>query len=214
MLRLFLHSCVSIRQTKPRITKQFQEELSFCFPSIIRHYMHEINSDSRVLVLCLTASRFLETCSSTSLSSVVAGFQPVGLNTLATTKTVEVLLCSRDICEATAVVLFLHRIELVKYLEANNLKVTGKSTSVSAKSPTVPPNASQKQIEELKATIAAQDQTISSLQAQFGSLRATNETHLTSLTKAHVAEVASLKTHARILEEQLAQRPSLHHGKY
>lgn len=71
-----------------------------------------------------------------------------------------------------------------------------------------------KHIENLKATIATQDQTISTLQVQFGSLRVSNEAHVASLTDAHTAEVAALKDYIRVLEEQLAQKPSLHHGMF
>ncbi|KAH8727133.1 hypothetical protein GQ44DRAFT_770569 [Phaeosphaeriaceae sp. PMI808] len=75
-----------------------------------------------------------------------------------------------------------------------------------------PTTTRSKQIEELKATIATQDQTISTLQTQFSSLRTSHESHVASLTDTHSAEVASLKNYARVLEEQLAQRPSLHHA--
>ncbi|KAH7085521.1 hypothetical protein BKA63DRAFT_499767 [Paraphoma chrysanthemicola] len=73
-----------------------------------------------------------------------------------------------------------------------------------------PTSTRSKQIEELKATIATQDYTISTLQGQFSSLRASHESHIARLTETHLAEVASLSNYARILEEQ--QRPSLHHA--
>ncbi|KAH7095175.1 hypothetical protein FB567DRAFT_21922 [Paraphoma chrysanthemicola] len=73
-----------------------------------------------------------------------------------------------------------------------------------------PTSTRSKQIEELKATIATQDYTISTLQGQFSSLRASHESHVARLTDTHSAEVASLSNYARILEEQ--QRPSLHHA--
>ncbi|KAF2024702.1 hypothetical protein EK21DRAFT_78183 [Setomelanomma holmii] len=69
-----------------------------------------------------------------------------------------------------------------------------------------------RKIEELKATISNQDHTISTLQSQFSSLRASHESHIASLTDTHLAEVASLKNYARVLEDQLAHRPSLHHA--
>ncbi|KAF2641355.1 hypothetical protein P280DRAFT_310434 [Massarina eburnea CBS 473.64] len=72
-------------------------------------------------------------------------------------------------------------------------------------------SAWSKQVEELKATITAQDQTISTLQAQFAGLRASHETHVATLAEAHAAEVASLKNYAKALEEQQQQR-SLHHA--
>ncbi|KAF2741968.1 hypothetical protein M011DRAFT_472622 [Sporormia fimetaria CBS 119925] len=68
-----------------------------------------------------------------------------------------------------------------------------------------------KQTEELKATITAQDSNISTLQAQFSSLRASHEAHIASLVDAHAAEVASLRNYARVLEEQQSQR-TLHHA--
>jgi hypothetical protein len=67
-------------------------------------------------------------------------------------------------------------------------------------------------VEELKATITAQDQTISTLQAQFASLRASHEAHVASLVETHAAEVTSLKNYTRVLEDQQSQR-TLHHGK-
>lgn len=69
-----------------------------------------------------------------------------------------------------------------------------------------------RQIEELKATITAQDNTITTLQTQFSSLRASHEAHVSRLVDAHTAEVASLKDYAKVLEEQQSQR-TLHHGK-
>ncbi|KAJ4982762.1 hypothetical protein SVAN01_11744 [Stagonosporopsis vannaccii] len=58
---------------------------------------------------------------------------------------------------------------------------------------------------------ATQDQTIATLRAQFRGLRASHEAHVSSLAEAHAAEVASLRNYTRLLEEQLAQRLSLHH---
>ncbi|XPS68228.1 hypothetical protein M3J07_000513 [Ascochyta lentis] len=74
-----------------------------------------------------------------------------------------------------------------------------------------PTGARSKQKEDLKATVATQDQTILTLQLQFGNLRLSHEAHVASLADAHAAEVASLRKYAKLLEEQLAQRPSLHH---
>ena len=73
-----------------------------------------------------------------------------------------------------------------------------------------PTTTRSKQIDELKGTIVTQDQTISTLQIQFASLRASHESHIAKLSSSHSAEVASLKNYARVLEEQLTQRPS--HG--
>ncbi|CAI6338959.1 unnamed protein product [Periconia digitata] len=70
--------------------------------------------------------------------------------------------------------------------------------------------ARTKQIEELKSTITAQDQTISTLQAQFASLRGSHEAHVASLVDAHSAETSSLRNYTRALEEQQKQR-TLHH---
>ncbi|KAH7378796.1 hypothetical protein BKA66DRAFT_513200 [Pyrenochaeta sp. MPI-SDFR-AT-0127] len=80
-----------------------------------------------------------------------------------------------------------------------------------ASTPT-PTTTRSKHIEELKATITTQDQTISTLQAQFSSLRSSHEAHVASLAETHAAEIASLKNYVRVLEEQLAQKPSLHHA--
>ncbi|KAH7394030.1 hypothetical protein DE146DRAFT_616609 [Phaeosphaeria sp. MPI-PUGE-AT-0046c] len=92
--------------------------------------------------------------------------------------------------------------------------IRNKTTSTERQIITTPtPSATRsKQIEELKSTIATQDQTISTLQVQFASLRASHDSHIASLSSTHSAEVASLKNYARVLEDQLAQRPSLHHG--
>ncbi|KAF1920513.1 hypothetical protein BDU57DRAFT_508874 [Ampelomyces quisqualis] len=67
----------------------------------------------------------------------------------------------------------------------------------------------RKQIEEFKDTAATQDQTISILQTPIASLSESHDSHIESLTSTHLAEVASLKNHSRVPEEQLAQRPSL-----
>ncbi|UPX19603.1 uncharacterized protein EKO05_0009861 [Ascochyta rabiei] len=75
-----------------------------------------------------------------------------------------------------------------------------------------PTRTRSKHTGDLKATIATQDQTISTLQSRFGSLRLSHEAHVSSLADAHAAEVASLRNHAKLLEEQLAQRPGLHHA--
>jgi hypothetical protein len=64
----------------------------------------------------------------------------------------------------------------------------------------------------LKATIVAQDQTISTLQAQFGRVRASHEAEIAALKDAHEAQVATLKDYSQVLEEQQGQR-TLHHGK-
>ncbi|KAF1843913.1 uncharacterized protein K460DRAFT_153963 [Cucurbitaria berberidis CBS 394.84] len=79
-------------------------------------------------------------------------------------------------------------------------------------SATTTPTTRSKHTEELKATITTQDQTISTLQAQFGSLRASHEAHVASLVDTHSVEIASLRNYARVLEEQLARKPSLHHA--
>lgn len=74
-----------------------------------------------------------------------------------------------------------------------------------------PTSTRSKRIEELKSTIATQDQTISTLQTQYSNLRTSNESYIDSLTDSHSAEVASLRNQVRVLEEQLARRP-LHHS--
>ncbi|KAF1966764.1 hypothetical protein BU23DRAFT_311326 [Bimuria novae-zelandiae CBS 107.79] len=66
-----------------------------------------------------------------------------------------------------------------------------------------------KQIDELKATITAQDQTISTLQSQFANLRASQEAHISSLVNAHSLELSSLKDYAKSLE---SQQRGLHHA--
>jgi hypothetical protein len=76
----------------------------------------------------------------------------------------------------------------------------------------LPTGTADNKNEELKATITAQDQTISTLQAQFTNLRISHEVHVSSLVNAHAAEVASLKNYTKSLEEQQKQR-SLHHGE-
>lgn len=100
-----------------------------------------------------------------------------------------------------------------RHVSKNNAerRVSHRSELGAAATPT-PTTTRSKQIEELKNTIATQDQTISTLQVQFASLRASHESHIASLSSSHSAEVASLKNYARVLEEQLAQRPSLHHA--
>ncbi|KAF2201518.1 hypothetical protein GQ43DRAFT_471704 [Delitschia confertaspora ATCC 74209] len=72
-------------------------------------------------------------------------------------------------------------------------------------------NSPSERVEELKATITAQDNTISTLQSQFGSLRASHEAHITSLLEAHAKEIATLRTYSKVLEEQQSQK-TLHHG--
>ncbi|KAF2501443.1 hypothetical protein BU16DRAFT_522417 [Lophium mytilinum] len=72
-------------------------------------------------------------------------------------------------------------------------------------------SSNSSQLEELKATISAQDQTISTLSSQFASLQTSHEAHIASLSEAHEREISSLKTYARVLEEQSQQR-SLHHA--
>ncbi|KAF2018372.1 hypothetical protein BU24DRAFT_491344 [Aaosphaeria arxii CBS 175.79] len=74
-----------------------------------------------------------------------------------------------------------------------------------------PTSVRSQRIEELKATITAQDSTISTLQAQFGSLRKSHEAEIASLQDAHSAAVASLQDYTRVLEEQQSQR-TLHHA--
>jgi len=37
---------------------------------------------------------------------------------------------------------------------------------------------------------------------------------MASLVDTHIAEVALLKNYLQVLEEQLARKPSLHHGEY
>ncbi|KAF3036241.1 hypothetical protein E8E11_004405 [Didymella keratinophila] len=58
---------------------------------------------------------------------------------------------------------------------------------------------------------ASQDQTIATLRSKFSSLRLSHEARVSNLAERHAAEVASLRNYARLLEEQLAQHPSLHH---
>ncbi|KAF2679079.1 hypothetical protein K458DRAFT_422507 [Lentithecium fluviatile CBS 122367] len=74
-----------------------------------------------------------------------------------------------------------------------------------------PTTARSRQVDELKATITAQDQTISTLQAQFAGLRVSHEAHIASLVDAHTAEVASLRSYTKALEDQQSQR-TLHHA--
>ncbi|KAJ4348218.1 uncharacterized protein N0V89_009590 [Didymosphaeria variabile] len=81
---------------------------------------------------------------------------------------------------------------------------------------TIQPTASKqssttrtKQLDELKATVTAQDQTISTLQSQFASLRASHEAHVNSLVNAHSAEVSALRDYTKSLE---SQQKSLHHA--
>ncbi|KAF2121872.1 hypothetical protein BDV96DRAFT_593831 [Lophiotrema nucula] len=100
-------------------------------------------------------------------------------------------------------------------LEGQQWRTSGEPSSarrdelISPTTPT-PTSTRSKHLEELKFTITAQDSTISTLQAQFGSLRATHEAHVASLIDAHTAELASLKNYTRVLEEQQSQR-TLHH---
>ncbi|ORY12729.1 hypothetical protein BCR34DRAFT_288122 [Clohesyomyces aquaticus] len=72
-----------------------------------------------------------------------------------------------------------------------------------------PTSTRSKQIEELKATITAQDSTISTLQSQFAGLRTSHEAHISSLNNSHQAEVESLRNYTRVLEQ--SQR-TLHHA--
>ncbi|PVH97683.1 hypothetical protein DM02DRAFT_630873 [Periconia macrospinosa] len=101
-------------------------------------------------------------------------------------------------------------------------KTRRKSGEGTSKNPLYRPGASNtdanptnstpiNQIDELKATITAQDQTISTLQAQFASLRGSHEAHVASLVAAHSAEISSLRNYTRALEEQQKQR-TLHHA--
>ncbi|KAL5420535.1 hypothetical protein PMIN04_006407 [Paraphaeosphaeria minitans] len=71
------------------------------------------------------------------------------------------------------------------------------------------PTAHTKQLDELKATITTQDQTISTLQSQFSSLRASHDAHIKSLVNAHAAEVLALKDYTTSLE---SQQKGLHHA--
>ncbi|KAK7193201.1 hypothetical protein PSPO01_00995 [Paraphaeosphaeria sporulosa] len=71
------------------------------------------------------------------------------------------------------------------------------------------PTARTKQLDELKATITTQDQTISTLQSQFSSLRASHDAHVNSLVNAHAAEVSALKDYTKSLE---SQQKGLHHA--
>jgi hypothetical protein len=73
--------------------------------------------------------------------------------------------------------------------------------------------ARSKQIGELKTTVTIQDGTISKLRAQLSSLQASHESHAAIVADTHAAEVASLKNRASLLEQQLAERPTLRHGK-
>ncbi|KAF2730438.1 hypothetical protein EJ04DRAFT_579840 [Polyplosphaeria fusca] len=88
---------------------------------------------------------------------------------------------------------------------------SGRRDDMNTGAPTTPTAPRTKQVDELKSTIAAQDSTISTLQAQFGSLRASHEAHVASLVGAHTAEVATLKNYTKVLEEQQSQR-TLHHA--
>ncbi|KAF2444052.1 hypothetical protein P171DRAFT_473245 [Karstenula rhodostoma CBS 690.94] len=71
------------------------------------------------------------------------------------------------------------------------------------------PTARTKQLDELKATITTQDQTISTLQSQFSRLRASHEAHINSLVNVHAAEVSALKDYTKSLE---SQQKGLHHA--
>lgn len=88
------------------------------------------------------------------------------------------------------------------------------------------PTTRTKQLDELKATVTTQDQTISTLQSQFSSLRASHEAHINSLVSvhcasnvrtrtntcqvnAHAAEVSALKDYTKSLE---SQQKGLHHA--
>ncbi|KAF3005191.1 hypothetical protein E8E13_010723 [Curvularia kusanoi] len=66
--------------------------------------------------------------------------------------------------------------------------------------------------EETSATSTTPDDTIATLRSQFRSLRTSHEAHVSSLAEAHAAELASLQSYARLLEQQLAQRPNLQHN--
>jgi uncharacterized coiled-coil protein SlyX len=88
-----------------------------------------------------------------------------------------------------------------------------KSGQFGASTAPAPTTSRNRQTEDLEVTVATQDQTISTLQSQFSSLRSSHEAHVSSLADAHAAELASLRNYTKALEEQLAQRPSLHHGE-
>ena len=86
-----------------------------------------------------------------------------------------------------------------------------------------------KQLDELKATITAQDQTISTLQSQFANLRVSHEAHISSLVSifkneasrehlltfvccqanSHALEISALKDYTKSLE---SQQRGLHHA--
>jgi hypothetical protein len=69
------------------------------------------------------------------------------------------------------------------------------------------------QLEELKATITAQNHTISTLTSQFASLRTSHDAHIASLADAHSKEVATLKTYTEGLEQREKSLKTLRHGK-
>ncbi|KAF1946752.1 hypothetical protein EJ02DRAFT_393918 [Clathrospora elynae] len=88
-------------------------------------------------------------------------------------------------------------------------KSRGQRNELGVSTTPIPAITRSKHIEELKATIAPQDETISTLQSQFCGLRASHKAHVASLIESNLAEVASLKNYVRMLEEQA--QPSLHH---
>jgi hypothetical protein len=94
-------------------------------------------------------------------------------------------------------------------------KTQTKREQFGASQPPTPATAAarSKQIGELKTTVTIQDGTISKLRAQLASLQASHESHAAIVADTHAAEVASLKNRASLLEHQLAERPTLRHGK-
>lgn len=93
--------------------------------------------------------------------------------------------------------------------------IADRAQSGAALTPTLTPTSTTPQTEptqETSATRASPDGTIATLRSQFKSLRTTHEAHVSSLAETHAAELASLQSYAKLLEQQLAQRPDLHHG--
>jgi len=63
-------------------------------------------------------------------------------------------------------------------------------------------NLDSKGVEQLRATISAREGQISTLSAQFATLKNSHEAHVSSLTEAHSKELQSLKVYTDALEKQ------------